>query len=70
MSCENTIRPVCIGHSLPRQMERKMAQIYDRFQIENSHCLSQHIVDTALTRFSEALNRTVVTNNSLEDRTR
>ena len=37
-----------------------MAQIYDRFQIENSHCLSQHIVDTALTRFSEALNRTVV----------
>ncbi len=38
-----------------------MAQIYDRFQIENSHCLSQHIVDTALTRFSEALNRTVVT---------
>ena len=37
-----------------------MAQIYSRFQIENSHFFSQLIVDTVLTRIFKALNRTVV----------
>ena len=37
-----------------------MAQIYDRFQIDNGHLFAQLIADTLLTRSFKALNRTVV----------
>ena len=60
MSCEKTIRPVYIGHPFPRRREKTMAEVYNGFQVENTHFSSQPIESTLLASNPKKLNGTVV----------
>jgi hypothetical protein len=43
MSCEKTLRPLCIGHSFPIEDEGIMANMGKGIEIENSHLFNYHL---------------------------